>query len=178
MIFHMGLAKHMNTYFRKSFPFQNSQIFLNMYFSYWAYIYLHFFILRQNSHLRMIKKGIVWMHRMVTWKYLSLIKCLFWMENSLRKYVLLLEMIQAFGDIFKNTFPQHRWLFWKPSKYFIVPAGCLNFDSCYQTLLCQQCWNSSIYFGRFHYSLEMLCEFDSEVEKKKTWNRLWLCPWR
>ena len=78
-----------------------------------------------------------------------------------------LEMIQAFGDIFKNTFPQHRWLFWKPSKYFIVPAGCLNFDSCYQTLLCQQCWNSSIYFGRFHYSLEMLCEFDSEVEKKK-----------
>ena len=122
MIFHMGLAKHMNTYFRKSFPFQNSQIFLNMYFSYWAYIYLHFFILRQNSHLRMIKKGIVWMHRMVTWKYLSLIKCLFWMENSLRKYVLLLEMIQAFGDIFKNTFPQHRWLFWKPSKYFSVPA--------------------------------------------------------
>ena len=72
-------------------------------------------------------------------------------------------MIQAFGDIFKNTFPQHRWLFWKPSKYFIVPAGCLNFDSCYQTLLCQQCWNSSIYFGRFHYSLEMLCEFDSKT---------------
>ena len=32
MIFHMGLAKHMNTYFRKSFPFQNRHIFLNMYF--------------------------------------------------------------------------------------------------------------------------------------------------
>ena len=31
-------------------------------------------------------------------------------------------MIQAFGDIFKNTSPQHRWLFWKPSKYFSVPA--------------------------------------------------------
>ena len=37
-----------------------------------------------------------------------------------------LEMIQAFGDIFKNTSPQHRWLFWKPSKYFTLPAGCLN----------------------------------------------------
>ena len=98
MIFHMGLAKHMNTYFRKSFPFQNSHIFLNMYFSYWAYIYLHFFILRQNSHLRIIKKAIVWM---VTWKYLSWIKCLFWMENSLRKYVLLLG-VPTFEKILYN----------------------------------------------------------------------------
>ena len=26
-------------------------------------------------------------------------------------YFYMLEMIQAFGDIFKNSSPQHRWLF-------------------------------------------------------------------
>ena len=48
-----------------------------------------------------------------------------WVCNQVRykKFCLItLEMIQAFGDIFKNTSPQHRWLFSKPSKYFSVPA--------------------------------------------------------
>ena len=31
-------------------------------------------------------------------------------------------MIQAFGDILKNTILQHQWLFWLPSKYFNDPA--------------------------------------------------------
>ena len=44
--------------------------------------------------------------------------------------VVSVEMIQAFGDIINNTTPQHLWLFWKPSKYFSVPAGCLNFEVC------------------------------------------------
>ena len=57
----------------------------------------------------------------------------------------LLEMVQAFGDIFKNTFPQHLWHFWKPSKYFIFPAVCLNFESC----LCQQMLKQFYLFQAF-----------------------------
>ena len=86
-------------------------------------------------------------------------KSFFWVQ--VRK-VLHLEMVQAFGDIFKNIFPQHMWHFWKPSKYFILPAGCLNFESC----LCQQMLKQFYLFKAFFYSHSYFKHLKIEMSAK------------
>ena len=54
----------------------------------------------------------------------------FWSDSETEVFSTSSSLCHAFGDIFKNAFPQHLWHFWKPSKYFSVPAqvwisGCL-----------------------------------------------------
>ena len=92
-------------------------------------------------------------------RYLSALKCDV-INTCCRRQIL--EMVQAFGDIFKNIFPQHMWHFWKPSKYFILPAGCLNFESC----LCQQMLKQFYLFKAFFYSHSYFKHLKIEMSAK------------